>query len=347
MDKLVIGKVTSDLSSRFRFFSFLAAILVVFIHVPAGGIAQYNQWLIDLLPVGICSVAVPFFFFAAGYFGVSHIDEKGWWKSAVCKRCLSLGVPYVIWGLLYSVVLCAAARFDSSIRMADVMNPLNALGLVPWEQPTLKLLWFLRSLFVCVIFSPVLIKIVQAPYALGLVLLGLVNIFGISALWSLGTPEKVVGLFTYGVFSIKGIFYFCLGMFFRLNPKIVDSMNLMRWVFLFLGMICLVYCTICHGATPAIKGLLTLSLMLGCAFAVLGDVVRGTMLQYSFPLYLVHRFVMLPLRFGLMKLSGSATPTSLFWYFTFALMTIGISVLVISCMKRCLPRFSSIAFGGR
>lgn len=330
-----IPAVAPEISVRFKNFSLLAAIMVVFIHVPHRGLAANYSWLMNLLPVGICKIAVPFFFMAAGFFFAGHVGETGWWCDSLRKRYKSLLVPYVIWGVLYSVLLCIATYFDPSVEISKALNPLNILGLIPWEQPNLKLLWFVRALLMCALLSPGLLCVARVPYGLGVLLLGAISCAG-------GVD---FGLFVYGVLSIKGFFYFSLGLWLRFNYKVVKFMEI--------GSMSILLCsTIGFVSSVFFKwrwggDILTCLLTMSAPFAAPIVVRWAPLLSLSFPICLVHRFVMLPIRFLIAELSGRSIPCNPFWYFLFAVLTIMLTVAIVALMKRYLPRFYSVAFGGR
>ena len=68
-------------SAKFANMSLLSAVLVVIIHV-----FKRNQefgtvvwWMRQFLGEGVCRIAVPFFFLAAGYFLAKHFNDVGWW----------------------------------------------------------------------------------------------------------------------------------------------------------------------------------------------------------------------------------------------------------------------------
>lgn len=79
----------------------VCACLVVFIHVmvePSAGTAEW--WVYHLFKRGVCNIAVPFFFAAAGYFLAGHCRETGWWARETRKRMRTLLAPYCAWVLL-------------------------------------------------------------------------------------------------------------------------------------------------------------------------------------------------------------------------------------------------------
>ena len=157
-------KLDLKTSNKFRNLSFVAACLVVYRHL---GVVTAHQgsswWFLQLMPEGICQMAVPFFFLASGYFLAQHIDGRGWWRREVGKRVWSILIPYVIWCafyVVYSMALQAMANifahrpFLDNVFRADEV--LTWFGLDMTKMPFLTPLWFLRSLFIVVLLSPVI-----------------------------------------------------------------------------------------------------------------------------------------------------------------------------------------------
>lgn len=95
-----------SLSNKFRNMALLCAFLVVIIHcVSHLGI---TNWFVSMaIQDGFCRIAVPYFFFASGFFLAAHIQENGWYSGEIRKRVQSLLIPYLVFVVsywLYSIV---------------------------------------------------------------------------------------------------------------------------------------------------------------------------------------------------------------------------------------------------
>ena len=139
-------KIDSDTSNKMANMGFLCAIFIVLLHSGCGGIT---------------SVAVPYFFLAAGYFLAGHFGEEGWWRREVCKRVRSLLVPMWIWGAVFLVtglIFQWGIRFVGYDYHGEVMafsdRVLGCLGLR--FTVNMGVLWFVRMLFILVVISPLL-----------------------------------------------------------------------------------------------------------------------------------------------------------------------------------------------
>lgn len=90
--------ISAERSKNFAVMSFVCAVLIVYLHT---GCAAKNEIALGLLHKTIsslCRIAIPWFFFASGFFLAKHIGEKGWWHNAIRKRIRTLLVPFWIWG---------------------------------------------------------------------------------------------------------------------------------------------------------------------------------------------------------------------------------------------------------
>lgn len=148
------SNVNPELSAKFANMSFVCACLVVCIH--CGGF---------LGP--IVNVAVPFFFLVSGYMLARHAGEKGWYRSALHTRLRTVVVPYIFWCVLPAFLMmplsiladCQAHRvFGTSVPL--ISAPFRVLGL-GWEWPVNTPLWYLRSLMILVLLSP-MVKLLTA-----------------------------------------------------------------------------------------------------------------------------------------------------------------------------------------
>lgn len=143
----------------------LCACLVVFIHVRLDAGAGWAEWWCDvLLKEGVCRIAVPFFFVAAGYFLAGHLGEAGWWGRELRKRARTLLIPYCAWIVLvvvFAISLTLAANALAGAAWTrnlplTVESWLQLSGLNVFEYPAAGQLWFVRCLLLLVVLSPLL-----------------------------------------------------------------------------------------------------------------------------------------------------------------------------------------------
>lgn len=121
--------------------SAIALGLVVCLHLPS------------LPKCGVLKFAVPWFFFASGFW---YGRRPRRWRDEMGKRVRSLLVPYFLWNLIWFPVLFSCNwigwRYFGAERVVDgsVDSIVRCLGFSPWRWPALVPTWFLRALFVVV-----------------------------------------------------------------------------------------------------------------------------------------------------------------------------------------------------
>ena len=192
-------ELSREVGARFANMSFVCACLVVCIH--SGRFFGT-----------VTSVAVPFFFLCSGQMLSRHVNEKGWYCRALRKRFYSVCVPYLIWCMIpvliafpFSVVADILAKRPFGTSVALINQPLLVLGLLPNDMPLNTPLWYLRTLMIFVLISPVINWLVRR---LGLMWIGF--LFGCELLSSFGVVPHYWGQ---QLFPITGILYFSIGWF--------------------------------------------------------------------------------------------------------------------------------------
>lgn len=355
-----IVAVGPTLSQAFRVLSLICALLVVMIHVPVDLALPSGWWTSRIFHAGVCGMAVPFFFFAAGFFLAGHCAEAGWWRREVTKRCKSLLIPYIVFGVLYAVIMYGMVRWSSCLydstwtkaeNLAFVSNPLNILGLVPTGRPVLKLLWFVRGLFVFVVLSPLVWFAVRGRSGLGFVLLALSCFFGVKLMTLPGLQLGSEKMFGMGVLPLGGLFHFSAGMFMRSHGKVFASLmsalptTLIFGAGLILGTSILSPLDWIDGPLRSVGNL---SVYIGCLslFAKYPVSISPMLLSCAFPVYLLHRFLLLPIRLVFKLLTGS-TMVPWCWHFIMSLVLFAFSVGFVLLMRRLIPKTSKVIFGGR
>lgn len=187
-----------DLSSnRFRWMSFSCACLVPLVHMTSFGNAVFEGYsasfiLFHFLHHGIASVAVPYFFFASGFWLGRH-DLNMDYIREVKKRSVSLLIPILIWGSLWWFYYWRCHE-----------NWFSVVGLclgLPKYEP----LWYLRSLFIMVVISPLLLKMSKSRLLLLL-------LFLVSISYPVISGRGMLYQFLRYFVSPSGMFWFSCGL---------------------------------------------------------------------------------------------------------------------------------------
>lgn len=353
-------EITADTSRRIRTMNFICACMVVMIHAsvfpPSGTI---DWWVVLFVGTkGVCRIAVPCFFLMSGYLLVGRSNSLGWYKYAVVSRLKSLLIPFYAW-MLVTVLVMSMLRLGIYILKYDfhgntmlmpectVSYLMSILGLNPFRD--IGPLWFLRSLFLFVLISPVVLRIVKSGcrWILWTVLLtfvcclrfGLVDNPAMRTCFSFFIPPE-------------GLLYFSIGIFLRIHAPF-RSWCTHRWKIYVTAIALLVLkgilstCDLAHGV-GIIDIVSTPVIMLAC-WNLAGHIrVSREISSFSFPVYLLHGLILLFVTsaYAVIGLSEYAMSSVLAMFVKFVIALIG-SVIVAFILIKMFPAFSSVLFGGR
>ena len=311
-----------------------------------------------------CCTAVPFYFVAAGFFLGGHVNENGWWLNELNKRLRTILVPYVMWctlgALLMTVPLKLIANFlDGQIWSHEIgVNTLEwwvkTYGLNLFEPPRSGELWFVRTLFFLFVCAPILVWPLSRKVrglAWLLVLWALYALFYLDNVWD----EDLYCLFSEcGAFSLRGIFYFSLGLFLRLHGVAWNSLRWRGVLVLCLGALLLLArdILVTHKLVNISKIVYAISVPL--ALYGLWTLVPKTkwprwLTSAAFPVYVLHyRFVLAVIVLVAIRTGMVAAETSgALPYLMSGILAFGISLVLTFLLRRLFPRVAAILFGGR
>ena len=224
--------VSASMSDRIRIARTLCIFFMTFVHVQPGiaenvydreaGFFDIVYFILTRL-AGLSSVSL--LSVVSGYFIVSSLLKAGT-GALVLSKLKTLVVPLLAWNALMLVLLVAYGLLSG--KWHD-MPDFTALGianafLAVTQWPLVVPLWFLRDLFVCCLFAPILyVGLRRFPIAV-MVLLVAFTIFG-EDLYILQRPQLLL--------------FFGLGMWLRmgsLDEKSIDRLAL----FLSIGLVMMV-----------------------------------------------------------------------------------------------------------
>jgi len=159
-------------SSKFRFWSFIAMFLLVFVHGYNMQERYLQPWTVPGEPLsvtgfveyflsnGIFRFRIPMLFIISGYLFAMHDDRP--YKSRAGKRFRTLFIPYLIWSALgfaftYGLEMFAFSReLVASSHVVQIDNTRMLLHDYKWYEmlfrwlflPVPYQLWFIRVLFI-------------------------------------------------------------------------------------------------------------------------------------------------------------------------------------------------------
>lgn len=349
-----------DVSNKFKWMGLLAALMVVAIHVypQPDGWGTPAWWVKSLLSDGICRMAVPFFFLASGYFLAGHVEETNWWGREVHKRIKSLVLPLFIWNGLwfmccYGTILAAnllAGRELTTNMNLSINIWTKLLSIDPCDQPLLGVLWFLRALFLVIVLSPIILLFLQNRRR------AIVFLSAVSIVYATFCPDyefertMCFVCMKEGFVSVFAIFYFSIGMLFRLQHIDLQKSS-RKGVVLLWGAVVVVL---------AVRQILWLYMGPHEGFAYFGLILRPLLIVgfwsicpscdfpnilagLAFPIYLIH---MISLFF--MGVLHVRPPTDTAWgYVLCAFLNMFFAMCISIALKKNFPRLAGVLFGGR
>ena len=215
-------EISKEGSERIRAISFVCALMVVGIHcssIPRGwwsGASDTPVWIVALQTLGtntIARLAVPWFFVISGFFLVKDLDISSasgfsgcfcgvfaWWKRSLLRRVFTLGIPYLLWNLIYYVFKLSTGKygFDAWHCAAQLT------GYDLYEAPACGQLWYVRCVFFYVLCAPVFVVL------FGNRCIGMMSIVTLAVCWlvGVGIPMRYMQLtdFSYIMYFGSGVY---------------------------------------------------------------------------------------------------------------------------------------------
>lgn len=228
----------SDFTSRkFRFWSFVSMVLLVFVHAYNLDIRYMQPWTIPgqnmsftafseyFFANGIFRFRIPMLFIISGYLYALH-DYKPY-KERTNKRLRTLLAPYLLWsaiGILFTLLLESfpfGRNLVESSHIVQIDETRQLLVNYHWYEvlfrwiflPVPYQLWFIKVLLIYNIAYPAIRWCVTHPVARWI-------FFTVAVLMWLGTMGFVI-------FEGEGLLFFSLGIWIQKNNFLIDSPS--RW----------------------------------------------------------------------------------------------------------------------
>ena len=357
--------ISKEMSARFTNMSFVCACLVVLIHIEICPEFGAPLWWVEQLFAhkGMTNVAVPFFFLSSGFFLAGNVRSLNWYGTAIVKRVRSLLVPFVAWNVLYRLFLltleCVSPRLGYMPHIpfpvySQVSDVVNAIGINPLALPGHPHLWFVRCLFLYVLISPLVVRVVRKLHSLwcwGGIFLALVFTL-------LKVPSEVKEFVSY-YYSIEGLFYFSFGMalrmqccrgwtgyFFGKGKALLATGILLSCI---PSVCCFVLGRDMEMLAYAFRIAATPFLMYGLWSVMPGRNVFGPLAGCAFPIYILHKFALLFIAgvTGALGMRDYMAYESVSLYFGRMILGVGLICLLVKVIEKTCPRVAAFLFGGR
>ena len=339
--------IDPQLSHDFAKMSFICAIMIVYLHTGCAARGEVFFQLMHRAITSLCQVAIPWFFFASGFFLSRHIGEEGWWSREVIKRIRSLMVPFWIWGTLIFLVYCFIALcirvvgYDyhgtDALSWISVRGVLRVAGFdYAASMPTM---WYMRSLFLLVVMSP----LIYAGRIVLVVLLGLLYLTFNICFTQIGSPWDYVFEF---LVSLRGMLYFSFGMYFYPNRKLFA--RFLCGILGAIGVGLLILRLTVATEWRALDVLMVPGLMAVVYHCVKRMRIQTMFTNLSFSVYVMHMIIAycISALYGVVGVGGEGRTLFVFGIVRF-FVTLGSVILMTLLLKRQFPKLAKILFGGR
>ena len=360
----MISRVTGTLSAKMANMSFVCACLVVLLHCsPAAAPGCFAWWFCHMFGrEGLCIIAVPYFFFAAGFFLAGKFDGSrptlDVWRQEVKKRARSLLLPFVIWMVISAVR--SYLMWYAKIRIFHVSaeagfwthsvawQMLLFSGLHPFAD--IGIFWFIRCLFALVVISPILVWLTRYKW---LVLTMLIAGYGAFLYFDGNGAGWDFYFFFDRYVTIRGLLWFFIGITCRVADWKFSDDWLRGGLLIVIGIVFLICKNILDlngrgAAMNIVEAMAVPFLMIGVFSIVPVRRLSSRLVDNSFPIFLAHNAFLSLAAMLLMffKISGNAEWAVIVMLFRLCI-AVSLSVLLAEWLKRSFPRFANIVYGGR
>lgn len=156
MNKHIEKKI--DYSKAISYSNCILSILIILLHtdIPTNNL-KYSARTIEIWHIVksninvVCDIAVPSFFIISAYLLFRRYERVSY-LNLLKKKMITLALPFIMWNTLGMVYKFALSFFYGSEFEFSLSNLFNSV----YNQP----LWYIRTLFLFVIISPIIYKII-------------------------------------------------------------------------------------------------------------------------------------------------------------------------------------------
>ena len=371
------GTISSDLSRKLIAVSFFSACCVALLHAfeptMADTGAPVTAWTTTLLSRIMTSFAVPLFFVISGYLFAVKTDlgqKEKWYPALLKKRTSTLLLPYLAWCTIYAVTCIPFAVLGNHMAGRDLAfntcltepilsfrNVCRIYGLHLPTTPSGINLWYIRNLLLLFVLTPLILPVMKRR-ATGLAFLFLAFFANLLHDWF---PRSCWQVFQTG-FSLRGILFFPLGVYFAFYPVKPESLRTFRrlspYLWLALSIVATWFLLYPGSNTQSFERiLLKIVECLGvCAVWTLPDIIPSflwfgdhRMARDSFFVYVAHYGILLIVmcaRAADLLETRLHVPVLGVFFLRF-LIPLGLSLLAAELLKRFFPGVYRFLSGGR
>lgn len=343
-------KISTAISHKIELASFLATIMVLYIHASLAMLPRAVPYYFfeSLIGDGICRIAVPFFFFKSGYFFFLNFHDYKEIPNKIAKRFRSLAVPYLIWtiiGLCFLVLVSLIPPLRSFIVRDVPWHSIHSLFHYFTSDPINYQLWFLRDLLILALLSPVVYLLVRYFSWMPALVLCALYLF----------HPIVFGVF-YASFSL---FFFVIGSTLAIKrPQLIEYMPT-NTVIYFLGAVFTVFSLYNAASKPLIVpyynwlnqflpliGIFLFWFLL-LRIRTLDAIISVKITSLSFFIYLAHEPMQTFIKKAFILILPHTMLGMLSCYLILPMISLTVCIVAGVSLKKYLPRVYSVLVAGR
>lgn len=343
-------RVSAPISRKIEIASFLATIMVLYIHASFAVLQRpVSYYFVEsLIGDGICRIAVPFFFFKSGYFFFLHVRGFKAIPHKIVTRIRSLAVPYFLWatlGLLFLFIVSFIPTLQGFIVRDLPWHSVHSLGKYFVFSPINYQLWFLKDLLILAVLSPVVYASVRYLSWIPALLLG---------------AQYLVFPSTFGIFyAAFPLFFFVLGTTLAMKkPQLIEYSPKETIFYLLLALFTIfsLYNATSKPLTiPFYNWLNQFLPILGIAvfwFTLLrikdwDTVIPVQFTTLSFFIYLAHEPMQTFIKKSFILVMPQSTVVMLCSYLLLPMISLAICIVAGLSLKKYLPQVYSVLVAGR
>ncbi len=333
-------KISTYLSKKIRHISFLMTILIVILHSQMISISTGTLCFIQkVITEEITRIAVPLFFTISGFlYFINYHNTLADYKRKISSRTRSLLLPYLVLLLCGSIILFITERVYTISAFLEILK--NGILASP---PLFYPLWFLRDLYIMVLFSPLVYYIVKkAP----------IFIIVPATIWALGKNPPIFP-------CSEAILFFSVGAFFAFKVKLIEKNNnkIALSCFILWLSLCFLNCYIDNYIAQTPYAIHCIILLLGIySIWILYDrislysnknIKTADIYNYGFFIYLIHEPILTIIKkIGLYFIGNSSISIGII-YLLSPVFTIYITYFIGRYLNDQTPRLLNFITGGR
>lgn len=326
------------------FLRFPMAVLVVYIHTSTD-VSYSLGGAIQLFFSSILgNLAVPFFFFVSGYFFFTQLHQwnVGVWKEKMKKRIHTLAIPYLLWAVMIPLATFTLKAIFDTLTKGLVFT--DTMGIISWplNAPT----WFLFTLIILCLFSPIILYLIRKTRGWILVLPGMLYLIDLDIpiagfepvgwfffMW--GACHQILGKDVLTIVGKVKLPVVCISII------IIAAMFSVRWTdYELYKLLDRVFCVV---------GLMTLFVLTAWLLQKHDIKIPSVFAESSFLIYVAHYLYFRAPAYFLLCIfipSKSICATTAIFLLD-AWVIAGMIVLVYIVCKRLFPRFTALCIGNR